>query len=210
MTNKVELDLSLYLVTDSGLALDKPLDWIVEEAVKGGVTIVQLREKKLNTRDFLNLAKKLKVMLQGYNVPLLINDRVDIALASGADGVHIGQSDMPYLDVRKLLGNDAIIGLSLESYEQVEEGNSYDLDYVAVSPVFITPTKKELTQGLGIEGVRKISNSSNHPCVGIGGIHKSNAAQIIAAGAVGIAVVSEIISNQNPQQAARELQKILK
>lgn len=205
----MKLDLSLYLVTDSGLSLGRPLDWIVEEAVKGGVTIVQLREKNLNTRDFLKLAKGLKVVLQKYKIPLVINDRVDIALASGADGVHIGQSDMPYLDARRLLGKNAIIGLSLESSAQIKEANSYDLAYVAVSPVFTTPTKKELTTGLGLVGVQEISSGSKHPCLGIGGIKKNNAAQIIEAGATGVAVVSEIISAKDPQLAAKNLRSVL-
>ncbi len=210
MIDRSELDLSLYLVTDSGLSQDRSLDWIVEEAVKGGVTVVQLREKDLNTRDFLLLAKRLKFVLKRFHIPLIINDRIDIALASGADGVHIGQSDMPYLEARRLLGENAIIGLSLESYEQIEEANGYDLDYVAVSPVFTTSTKKELTIGLGLAGIREFSDQSKHPCLGIGGIHLSNATQIIEAGAVGIAVVSEIVSASDPQQVARELMEILK
>jgi thiamine-phosphate pyrophosphorylase len=202
---KKNLNIDLYLVTDRGLSLDRPLDWVVEKAVKGGTTIVQLREKDIETRDFIELAKKLKPILKRYNVPLLINDRIDIALATDADGVHLGQSDMPYQEARRLLGKDAIIGLSVESIEQAKEANEFEVDYVAISPVYTTPTKKELTQDLGLEGVKKISEISRHPSVGIGSIKKHNAGDVIKAGADGIAVVSGICSADDPQKAAEEL-----
>ncbi len=210
MKNRKEIDFSLYLVTDSELSMNRPLEWVVEEAVRGGVSMVQLREKKSETRDFLQLAKKLKSVLQRYHVPLLINDRIDIALAAGADGVHIGQSDMPYSDARKLLGKDAIIGLSVETPEQLQQANTYDLDYIGMSPVFLTPTKSELTRALGIDGVRAMTKSSVHPCVGIGGINKNNAGDVINAGADGIAVVSAICSARDPRVASRELLKIVR
>lgn len=199
------LNIDLYLVTDRGLSLDRPLDWVVEKAVKGGATIVQLREKDLETRDFVELAKKLKSILKRYNVPLLINDRIDVALAVGADGVHIGQSDMPYPEARRLLGENAIIGLSVESVEQAREANNFDVDYVAISPVYTTPTKKELKEDLGLEGVRKISETTRHPKVGIGSIKRHNVGEVIKAGADGIAVVSGICSSEDPEKAAKEL-----
>ncbi len=200
-----DFDLSLYLVTDRELSLGRPLSEIVEKAVAGGATIVQLREKNTETRDFLKLALKLKEILRPLNIPLIINDRMDIALASGADGIHVGQSDMPVEEIRKYLGNDILIGLSVESLKDAENANSLDIDYIGISPVYTTATKKELTRGLGLEGVKTISKISRFPSVGIGGININNAADIIKAGADGIAVVSALCSADNPQKAAADL-----
>jgi thiamine-phosphate pyrophosphorylase len=136
---------------------------------------------------------------------LLINDRIDVALAVDADGVHLGQNDMPYHIARQILGPDKIIGWSVESYEQAEEANDFDVDYIAISPVFVTATKRELTNELGIEGVKKISEISRHPAVAIGSIKEHNAAEIVEAGADGIAVVSGICSADQPKEAAENL-----
>ena len=205
-----DIDLRIYLVTDSTLSLGRPLEWIVEEAVKGGATIVQLREKDCSTRDFLELAIKLREILHKYNVPLIINDRVDIALASDADGVHIGQSDMPYSVVRKILGSDKIIGLSVENMEQAHEAESLDVDYIAVSPVFSTNTKKDTSEAMGLEGVKNVASFSKHPIVGIGGMNKDTIKSVIEAGAKGVAIVSAIVSAESPQSATRQLFNLLK
>ena len=201
------INLDLYLVTDRDLSLGRSLGWVVEKAARGGVTIVQLREKDMETRDFIEEAQRIQKILKPYNIPLLINDRVDVALAIGADGVHLGQKDMPYQMARKVLGDKAIIGLSVESIEQAKEANQFDADYIAISPVFTTPTKEELTQELGIKGVKEITRLSRHPAVGIGSIKAYNAQDIIEAGADGIAVVSGICSADDPEEAASELRK---
>lgn len=200
-------DLSLYLVTDRSLSLGRPLDYIVESAVKGGVTMVQLREKEASIRDFYELALNLKKLLQPHNVPLIINDRLDIALACDADGLHIGQSDMPYEIARKLLGKDKIIGLSVENIEDAVEANKLDIDYIGISPVFNTLTKTDTASALGLKGVKEITKISKHPNVGIGGLNISNAKDIIDAGADGISVVSAIMSAYDPKEAATELKK---
>ena len=205
MANKKNLDLSVYLVTDRDLSLGRSLDWVVEKAVQGGTTMVQLREKDLDTRPFIEQGLRIKKLLEPYDVPLLINERVCVALAVGADGVHLGQNDMPYATARKILGKEAIIGLSVETWQQAEEAKDLDLDYIAVSPVFTTPTKEELTRELGLEGVRKITGICPQPAVGIGSIKIHNAGEVIKAGASGVAVVSGICSAEDPQQAAREL-----
>lgn len=204
------LDLSLYLVTDRSLSLGRNLEWIVEEAVKGGVTVVQLREKDCSTLQFIELALELKKKLSLYKVPLLINDRVDVALAADADGVHIGQSDMPYAMARKLLGAEKIIGLSVENLEQVHKANKLDVDYIGISPVFTTNTKIDTAKPFGIEGIKQVMAVSKHPAVAIGGINSENAAAIIQAGAQGIAVVSAICSANNPYEAAIQLREKLK
>ncbi|MFR5660299.1 MAG: thiamine phosphate synthase, partial [Butyricimonas faecihominis] len=159
----------IYLVTDEGLLLGKDLYRTVEAAVKGGVSMVQLREKESSTREFVERAIRLKEVLTPYGVPLIINDRVDVALAADADGVHVGQSDMPYEMVKRLLPEGKIIGLSVESPEQVLEANDYDLDYVAASPVFSTTTKTNTIVEWGLDGLRWIRSVSRHPLVAIGG-----------------------------------------
>lgn len=147
---------------------------------------------------------RLKELLRGTSVPLIINDRLDIALACDADGLHIGQSDLPYPMARKLLGPDKIIGLSTDTFVELEEANGWDVDYVAVQ-AYDTQTKADAARPLGPEGMRKARSLTRHPLVAIGGIHLSNAADISAAGADSIAVVSEIMSAPDPGKASAAL-----
>ena len=202
--------LKLYLVTDRGLCPEgRSLVQTVKEAVEGGVTMVQLREKDIDTRTFIEEALELKALLGPLGVPLIINDRVDVALASDADGVHIGQSDMPYAIARRLLGPDRIIGLSVENMDQVAQANALDVDYIGVSPVFATPTKTDTARPFGLEGLREAVKLSHHPTVAIGGMNALTAADVMAAGADGIAVVSAIIAAPDPRAAAEELKNIV-
>ena len=206
----MSFDLSLYLVTDRSLSHGRSLETIVSEAVKGGVTMVQLREKESATKDFYQLAVNLKKHLASYKIPLIINDRLDIALACNAEGLHIGQNDIPYAIARQWLGKDKIIGLSVENEEDALKANQLDIDYIGISPVFGTPTKTDTAPALGLEGVYKISKISRHPSVGIGGINHTNAADIIRNGADGVAVVSAIMSAGNPQEEAEKLIHIIR
>lgn len=203
-------DLSLYLVTDRSLSLGRPLEYIVREAVEGGVTMIQLREKDCSSAEFYQLAVSLKELLAPYNIPLIINDRLDIALACDAEGLHIGQSDLPYSVARKLMGEDKIIGLSVENIQDVIEANKLDVDYIGISPVFDTNTKNDTAKALGLSGVEQIGKLSVHPSVGIGGINQSNAKDIIEAGADGISVVSAIMSASDPKASAKILSNIVK
>ena len=201
--------LRLYLVTDRNLALGRRLEDVVMAAVRGGVTMVQLREKECTSREFLELALSLKSCLSGSGVPLIINDRVDIALACDADGVHVGQSDLPCDVVRRLMGPDRIVGLSVESIDDAVKANSADVDYIGISPVFSTPTKTDTAPALGLEGIRKITAVSRHPSVRIGGLNCGNAGQVILAGADGVSVVSAIMSAPDPEKAAAGLSSII-
>lgn len=203
-------DLSLYLVTDRALSAGRPLERIVEEAVQGGATMVQLREKDLPTREFLDLARSLKGLLAPRGIPLIINDRLDIAMACGAEGIHVGQSDMPVREIRRLGGPELLIGLSVESEEDARKAEDLDIDYIGISPVYTTPTKKELTSGLGPEGVRSICGLSRFPAVGIGGLNHENSAEIIRSGAEGVAVVSALCSVESPRKAAQTLSKLIR
>lgn len=201
--------LKLYLVTDRDLSLGRSLEDVVSEAVAGGVTIVQLREKDASTGEFVELAFRLKDILRPYNVPLIINDRVDVALAVDAEGLHIGQSDMPYEIARKLLGPNKIIGLSVECMDDILEANKLDVDYVGISPVYGTPTKTDTAEPFGLEGLRKAVEISAHPTVAIGGMNASTIADVMVAGTDGVAVVSAICSAESPRLAARELSGII-
>lgn len=167
--------------------------------------MVQLREKESSTRDFIERAIRLKALLTPYHVPLIINDRVDVALAVDADGVHVGQSDMPYSQVKRLLPKGKIIGLSVETREQVIEANEWDVTYIAASPVFSTVTKTNTIVEWGLDGLQWIRSVSRHPLVAIGGIHPDNVASIFRAGADSVAVISAIIGADDPGKAAREL-----
>jgi thiamine-phosphate pyrophosphorylase len=200
----------LYLVTDRGLCGNKPLDEVVMQAVKGGASYVQLREKEISTRAFVEEALKIKKLLRPYKVPLIINDRLDVALACGAEGVHIGQEDMPYEIARKLMGPKAIIGLSVETWEDVEISQTLDVNYIGVSPVFATPTKTDTKGAWGLEGLARIKAFSKHPLVAIGGINETNVKDVVKAGAPCVAVVSAICSAPDPEVAARRISEIIR
>ena len=201
--------LKLYLVTDRELSLGRSLEEVVSEAVQGGVTVVQLREKDASTGEFIELARRLMTLLKPLDIPLIINDRVDVALAVDADGVHIGQSDMSYEDARRLLGPDKIIGLSVENFEDIEAANALDVDYIGISPVYGTPTKTDTAEPFGLEGLRKAVQMSVHPTVAIGGMNASTIAEVMAAGTDGVAVVSAICSAENIRKATSELRTIV-
>jgi thiamine-phosphate pyrophosphorylase len=200
----------LYLVTDRGLCGKKPVEEVVEQAVKGGASYVQLREKEISTHAFVEEAIKIKKILRPYKVPLIINDRLDVALACGAEGVHIGQEDMPYEIARKLMGRKAIIGLSVETWEDVEISQTLDVDYIGVSPVFATPTKTDTKGAWGLEGLARIKAFSKHPLVAIGGINESNVKEVIRAGAPCVAIVSAICNAPDPDAAARRINEIIR
>jgi thiamine-phosphate pyrophosphorylase len=200
----------LYLVTDRRCCGERGVIEVVRQAVSGGVSAVQFRDKELAAREFISQAQQLKDLLQESNVPLIINDRIDVALAIGAAGVHIGQSDMPFPLARKLLGKKAIIGLSIESLAQLEEAQAWDVSYLGVSPVFDTPTKTDVGKAWGLDGLARAKQNSRHPLVAIGGINKSNARSVLEAGADGIAVVSAICCAPNPHDSAMELSGIIR
>lgn len=198
-------DYGVYLVTDRALCRDRTLTDVVAAAVAGGVTVVQLREKHVDTREFVELARALKALLAPRGVPLLINDRVDVALACGADGVHVGQGDMHPADVRALLGSGALVGLSVETMDQVREAETLDVDYLGVSPVFATSTKTDTAPPWGLDGLVRLRSATRHTLVAIGGIGAANAEQVLRAGADGLAVVSALCAADDPQRAAKEL-----
>lgn len=218
----------IYLVTDSTLCMGRSLVDVVQAAISvrasypscitdacdtvpfaagcRAVCAVQLREKDISSRQFVELARAVVGVMQGSGVPLIINDRADIAQIVGAQGLHIGQSDIDYADARRLLGPQAIIGLSIESPEQLIQCSAMPgLDYVAASPVFSTHTKQDTAPALGLAGLAAMRAATTLPIVAIGGINSSNIAQVVAAGANSVAVVSAICSAPDPAAAVRAL-----
>ena len=200
--------LRLQLVTDAALCGERGVLAVVQAAVEGGATSVQLREKTLDTRAFVERARALKAWLAPRGVPLIVNDRLDVALACDADGVHVGQADMRPEDVRRLMPH-AIVGLSIESLAQLPEAERAPVDYYGVSPVFSTATKLDAAPALGLEGLRAIRALTRRPLVAIGGIAAANAAAVLVAGADGLAVVSALCAAADPARAARALRAAL-
>ncbi|HEY8579662.1 MAG TPA: thiamine phosphate synthase [Beijerinckiaceae bacterium] len=192
----------LCLVTDRALAGGRPLVDVVAAAVAGGVTMVQLREKTATTRAFLEEARALKALLAPLGVPLVVNDRVDIALAVDADGVHVGQTDMPVEQVRALIGPGKLIGLSITNAEQMRREDSSRADYVGVGPLYLQQTKADASTPLGVDGFRALRALTTRPVMAIGGLKADNSAPVLAAGADGLAVVSGIVSAEDPRAAA--------
>jgi len=199
-------DLLVYLVTDRGLCLGRSLEEVVAEAVAGGCTMVQLREKEADTGEFVDLARRLHALLSPRGVPLLINDRVDVALAAGVEGVHVGQSDMSPSDVRRLVGASAIVGLSVDTEAELLAAQSEPVDYLGIGPVYPTQTKKDVKGApWGPEGLKRAMAMTSIPLVAIGGVHLEHVPAVAASGVAGIAVVSEICSAPSPREATQAL-----
>jgi len=209
MKSSLAFDPGLMLVTDKLLSGKRSVAEVVEATVKGGATVVQLREKDAPIREFIDLGRCVLDILRPRRIPVLIDDRVDVALAVCADGVHLGQSDMAPADARRLLGRKAIIGLTVETIAQASAAERLEVNYLGVSPIFSTPTKTDTGPAWGIEGLRKLRSLVSKRLVAIGGINETNAARALEAGADGIAVVSAICAASNPGEAARRLREIV-
>ena len=201
-----EIDLSLYLVTDKSDDVEKFLNTI-EEGIKGGVSVVQIREKTAETLDFYNLALKVKEITEKYGIPLIINDRVDVALAIDADGVHVGQSDMPCDITRKLIGDNKILGVSAATIEEAKKAEKDGADYIGTGAVFPTATKDD-APSITKQDLKNVVESINIPVVAIGGITLENAHELTDTGIAGLSVVSAIMSSENPKKSSEELLNI--
>nr|WP_082759721.1 thiamine phosphate synthase [Abyssisolibacter fermentans] len=200
--NKVNY--KLYLVTDSNIIGDRNLVECVRDAIIGGVSVVQLREKNISTRDFYQTALALKELTDYYNVPLIINDRLDIALAVDAAGLHIGQSDLPAIEARKLLGKDKILGVSVSNIEQAQKAKIQGADYIGVGAIFPTNSKGD-AKNLNIDILTNIRNSVDIPIVAIGGINENNIELLNNTKINGVAVISAILGNEDIIKASNNL-----
>ena len=201
--------LKLYLVTDPHLCAQLGVEKTVEAAVRGGVSIVQLRDKDASTADRIALATRLKPICAQYQVPLVINDDVEAALQSDVDGVHVGQGDMAASLARTKIGTDKILGLSVETVEAAKQTPSNIVDYVGISPIYPTPTKSDHKPPIGFDGLATICAASPVYTVAIGGLKITDCARVMAAGVNGMAVVSAICGQDNPYDAAAGLRRSL-
>ncbi|MBD8134312.1 thiamine phosphate synthase [Peribacillus frigoritolerans] len=205
---KSQIDLSLYLVTEESIAIEE-LTKIIAQSVSGGVSIVQLREKNNSSLSFYKKASALKQLLNELSIPLIINDRVDIALAVGAEGIHIGQDDLPLPVVKKMVPEDMIVGVSVSTLEEALEAERNGADYIGVGSVFPTKTKQDATL-MALEDLGEICRGVSIPAVAIGGITADNISALSDSGLSGTAVVSAIMNADNPKTASESLLKIIK
>lgn len=203
------IDWRLCLVADAEAAEGGNIPALIKEAVDAGVTLVQLRGKKSSLREFLGLALETSEILKKKKIPLIINDRVDIALSCRASGVHLGQNDLPLPFARKILGKGKWIGITVNTVREAVEAEAEGADYLGVGPVFFTPTKKELRPLLGLAGLKAIRDKVRIPILAIGGINAANAREVMAAGADGLAVISAILGAEDVSRATRELIKAI-
>ncbi len=204
---KEDIDYSVYLVTDRRNKTDEEFLNIIEEAIKGGTTIVQLREKTASTKEFYELALKVKEITSRYGVPLLINDRIDIALAVDCEGVHIGQDDMPADIAREIIGDDKILGVSASTVEEAKKAEMDSADYIGSGAVFPTATKDD-ADSVSKKELKEIVDSIDIPVVAIGGITIENANTLKGSGIAGFSVVSAIMSAEDPKEASLKLKEI--
>ena len=204
---KKKIDYSIYLVTDRDLMSTETLEEAVEEAIKGGCTLIQLREKNCSSLDFYNTALNVKKITDKYNVALLINDRLDIALAVDAAGVHVGQSDLPCSVVRKIIGNDKIIGVSAGNLKDALKAQEDGADYIGVGAMYATGTKKD-AKPTSMDELKKIRENVSIPIVVIGGINKDRIRDFDGIGIDGLAIVSAIIAQKDIRKATEEIKNI--
>jgi thiamine-phosphate pyrophosphorylase len=213
-SHRPPVDLRLYAVVDPEHAGGRSLPELAREVVAGGATIVQLRDKLRPTGVMIEAARAIHAVLQPLGIPFIVNDRVDVALAMGAEGVHVGQDDMAARDARRLMGPDAIVGLSIQNLAQAREAPVDAIDYAGIGGVFATSSKDLDHSPIGVLGLKAISDelaarAPGMPVCGISGITATNAADVIAAGAGGIAVISALSLQKDPGAAARMLRGIV-
>ena len=203
------VDYSLYLVTDRDCLDGKELVATVEQALRGGATVVQVREKHLSTLEFFQVTSRIKSITDKYGVPLIVNDRADIALAVDAAGLHIGQEDLPLAVARRLLGPDKIIGVSASTLEEALQAQEQGADYLGVGAVFPTNTKDD-ADSVSLAALQSIKEQVRIPVVAIGGINRSNVQAVMATGIAGVAVVSAVIAAQDPYAAACDMLQLIR
>ncbi len=199
------LRFDVYFITSSEFGWTH--EQLAEMVLEAGVRVIQFREKKMSTKQMFEIAKRLRKLTYEYDATFIVNDRVDLALAVEADGVHVGQEDLPAEAVRDIF--DGIVGVSAHSVEEAKRAEKY-ADYLGVGPVFGTKTKKDAKEPIGVEGLRRIVESVNVPVVAIGGINRSNVLEVLKAGVAGVAVISAIAGAKNPKEEAKKLVEIVR
>ena len=199
------IDFDVYVITDRQQAVDRPLREVVEAALRGGVRALQLREKDLPPRHLYPLAQDLRQLTQRYGARLLVNDRVDVALAVDADGVHLTTTSLPIGAARQLLGAERLIGVSTHNLDEAQEAAEGGADFLVFGPIFFTPSKAPYGEPVGLDALRAVRAAVKLPILAIGGIKKANLEPVLAAGADGIAVISAVIAADDPTAASQDL-----
>lgn len=202
------MDLRLYVITDEKVGLGRSHSFLAEEALKGGATVIQLRDKEKSGRELYRIGLKIRELTKQYQALFIVNDRLDIAMAVGADGVHLGANDLPISVARKIAGRNFIIGASVSSPEEALIAEKEGADYISAQSIFAT-TSKEDVKVIGIEGLKAIIKVSSLPVIAIGGINKENVREVIKYGAKGIAVISAVVSKEDVRNAAKELRDLI-
>lgn len=202
------MDLRLYVITDEKIGLGRSHSILAEEALKGGATVIQLRDKEKSGRELYRIGLKIRELTRQYRALFIVNDRLDIALAVGADGVHLGTEDLPISVVRRMTSKNFIIGASVSSPEEALLAEKEGADYISAQSIFET-SSKENVKIIGIEGLKSIIRVSSLPVIGIGGINKENVKDVIKAGAKGVAVISAVVSKEDVRGATEELRKLI-
>jgi thiamine-phosphate pyrophosphorylase len=197
--------LSLYVITDSALSRSRSTVDVVRAAIAGGATAIQLRDKAASTRGLVETGLQLRELTRAAGVKLIVNDRADVALAIDADGVHVGQDDLPATIARRIVGTGKIVGVSAATPDEARQAERDGADYIGIGSVFATGSKSDAGTPIGTARLAEVARSVRIPAVAIGGIHASNAADCIAAGALGVSVISAVVSAPDVEAAAREL-----
>ncbi|MBU5635657.1 thiamine phosphate synthase [Geomonas sp. Red69] len=203
------IDFNLYLITGRGETLGRNLEFVVEEALRGGVRAVQLRDKGSSTKELYETAQELRRLTSRYGARLFVNDRVDVALAVDADGVHIGSSSLPLYKVRRLLGERKLIGVSCHNQTQAITAQEMGADFITFGPVYYTPSKAEYGEPVGLDKLNKVAQMLQIPVFALGGVNLENCAETVAGEARGIALISAILSAADPRDAAKKLLALL-
>ena len=202
------MDLSLYVITDEKVGLGRSHTFLAEEALKGGATVIQLRDKEKSARELYEIGVKLREITKKYGALFIVNDRLDIALAVGADGVHLGMNDLPISVARRIAGDNFIIGASASSPEEAVLAEKEGANYIGAGSVFETSSKEDV-RVIGLEGLRAIVKATSLPVVAIGGINRDNVRDVMRTGVKGVAVISAVVSKEDVRSAAEELKKLI-
>lgn len=203
------VDFGVYVITDQSIGRGRSHEELAAAAIAGGATVLQLREKAATSRQILEMARRTLTVARRGGVPLIINDRVDIALAVDADGVHVGPDDVPVIEARRLLGSTRIVGASAGTVEEAQAAQQDGADYLGVGSVFGTSSKADAGSPIGLEALRRIAQAVRIPVVAIGGVTAANAAEAIRAGAAGVAIMSAIIAHQDIRESTRRIVDVI-
>jgi thiamine-phosphate pyrophosphorylase len=203
------MDLSLYVITDEKIGLGRSHIFLAEEALKGGATVIQLRDKEKSSRELYEIGIKMREITRKYNALFIVNDRLDIALGVGADGVHLGSEDISVSVARKIAGENFIIGTSVSSPEEAILAENEESDYISAQSIFLTSSKENVGV-IGLEGLREIIKVSSLPVIAIGGINLENIKEVLNCGVKGVAVISSVVSREDVHAASSELKEVIR